>query len=409
MTRSLQLLLALLSIINCAASDEFKLHTKTFRVGPFPTSIAASDLNGDGIPEIITTNRGNLSDSSEEIPAGDQLSYLTADQPLEYISMPQLRAGFGPYAVEIVNIDARKAKDLVVVNFMATKNRDLTLLRNLGDNLFEPLDFTVPDENLQYLQRRDGVDKPIFTVPGLTALAVEDFDGDGYRDAVVTGWSSDIIAYFPGNIETYFSDPVITPVKGGPRDLIIHDFDNDGNKDLALVAYRTHEIVLMKGIGEGRFEEVNRFASRGKLPVSLAAGDMDGDGKTDLIVAHSHSDDSVVIFYQDIWFQFPLSQEILLAPDRRKLDFGIRDVYLVDVNQNGKLDIALACSFARKVVLLINSTAENASTASFKRETYSFKKGRPYALTSADFNLDGKPDLGVTLWDENRVAILLHR
>lgn len=409
MIRSFCFVFAVLWIVSDSFSDEFKIHSKTFRVGPFPTSIAADDLNGDGIPEIVTTNRGNLSDSSEEIPAGDQLSYLTAEDALEYVSLPQLRAGFGPYAVEIANIDARKAKDLVVVNFMATKNRDLTLLRNLGDNLFEPLDFSVPDEGLQYVQHRDGVDSPIFTVPGLTSLVVEDFDSDGYRDAVVTGWSSDIIAYFPGNLEKYFDDPIITSVRGGPRDLAVHDFDGDGKKDLAVAAYRTHEIVLLKGIGDGKFEEVNRFVSRGKLPASLAIGDMNGDGRADLVVGHSHSDDSVVIFYQDIWFQFPLAQEILLAPDRRKLEFGIRDVYLADTDQNGKLDIALACSFAQKVVLLVNSSADDAPMASFRRESYSFKKGRPHALTSADFDQDGKPDLGVTLWDENRVAILLHR
>lgn len=409
MTRSFNLILAALLMFSNAFSDEFRLHPKTFRVGPYPTSIAAADLNGDGIPEIITTNRGNLFDPSEEIPAGDQLSYLTANDLLEYRALPQLRTGFGPYAVEIVNIDALKAKDLVVVNFMATRNRDLTLLRNLGDNLFEPLDFGVLDTDLQYLQHRDGAGRPVFTTPGLTALAVEDFDGDGYRDAVVTGWSSDIIAYFPGVIKGYFSAPIISIVKGGPRDLVVHDFDGDGKKDLAVLAYRTHEVVMMKGIGKGRFEEVNRFVSRGMLPAAIALGDMNADGKLDLIVGHSHADDSIVIFFQDIRFQFPLAQEILLAPDRNKLEFGIRDVLLVDVNQDGELDIALACSVARQVVVLLNSSAAGASMASFKRENYSFKKGRPYALTSADFNRDGKPDLGVALWDENRVALLLHR
>jgi len=409
MIRLLLSTLTILAFSSTAFSDEFKLHPKTFRVGPFPTSIAAADLNGDDIPEIITTNRGHLSDPSEEIPAGDELSYLTADVPLEYTEIPRLKSGFGPYAVEIVNIDALKAKDLLVVNFMATINRDLTLLRNLGDNLFEPIHFGLKDDDLSYLQHTDGVGKPVFTVPGLTALAVEDFDNDGYRDVVATGWSSDIIAYFPGDIKGYFKTPITTDVKGSPRDLIIHDFDRDGKKDLAVLAYRTHEIVMMKGLGDGKFEEVNRFVSRGKLPISLAKGDMNDDGKLDLIVAHSHADDSIVIFYQDSPFHFSIAQEIQLAKDPNKVEIGIRDLLVADLNNNGKLDIALACSVAQQVIVLMNTTGKGASIAAFKREKYSFKKGRPYALTSSDFNLDDKPDLAVTLWDENKVAILLHR
>lgn len=409
MTRLLILTTLLLVLAQNALSEEFKLFDKSFRVGPYPTSIAAADLNGDEIPEIVVANRGHLSDPAEEIPAGDQISYLSATEPLAYSTLPPLRSGFGPYAVKIVNIDALKAKDLVVVNFMAARNRDLTLLRNLGDNLFEPLHYSVPDEELQYYQHHDGAGKPVFTVPGLTALAVDDFDGDGYRDAVTTGWSSDIIAYFPGHIDGYFEAPIITKISGGPRDLIIHDFDRDGKKDLAVLAYRTHEVVMLKGIDKGTFQEVNRFVSRGALPVSLALGDINGDDKQDLVVGHSHADDSAVIFYQDSAFQFPIAQEILMGQDRNKTEFGIRSVHLLDANQDGSMDIALAGSVAQKVVVLMNTRSGGASLPTFTRESYSFSKGRPYALTSADFNLDGKPDLAVTLWDENRVALLLHR
>jgi hypothetical protein len=392
-----------------APADEFKRHPKTIHVGPFPTSIAAGDLNGDTIPEIVTTNRGHLDDPAEEIPAGNYLSYLTATTPLEYTTQPQLRTGFGPYAIKLANIDALKAKDLVVVNFMATRNRDLTLLRNLGDNLFESIHFSVTDDELQYRQHNDGLGKPIFTTPGLTELVVEDFDGDGYRDVVATGWSSDILAYFPGTIEGYFGKPVITEMPGGPRDIVVHDFDHDGKKDLAVLAYSTHELVMLKSMGKGVFQEINRFVTRGKLPVSLAIGDMNGDGKEDLVVAHSHADDSAIIFYQDKSFQFSITQEIMLEPDRNKLEYGIRDVHIIDMNQDGMKDIALACSQAQQVVILLNSNTKGISGKAFKREKYTFKKGRPHALASADFNLDGKIDLAVTLWEENRIAFLLHR
>jgi hypothetical protein len=46
---------------------------------------------------------------------------------------------------------------------------------------------------------------------------------------------------------------------------------------------------------------------------------------------------------------------------------------------------------------------------SFKEERYAYKNGKPRALCIADFDEDGKPDLGVALWDANSVALLLGR
>ena len=159
-----------------AWADGFRFHPTTYRVGPYPISIAAGDLNGDGIPEIVTANRGALSDPSDERPAGDEISLLTtSDTKLDYESKPPLKSGFGPYAIAIANIDALKAPDIVAVNFMATKDRDLSLLRNIGEDLFEPHHFGIRDDGLDYVQRRDAVGSPLFTVPGLTALAVADF------------------------------------------------------------------------------------------------------------------------------------------------------------------------------------------------------------------------------------------
>jgi hypothetical protein len=61
------------------------------------------------------------------------------------------------------------------------------------------------------------------------------------------------------------------------------------------------------------------------------------------------------------------------------------------------------------VIVLINGLKKDAALATFTREVYSFKKGRPYALTAADLNGDQKADLAVALWEEDKVALLLHR
>lgn len=400
------------ALLLCTPSfaEGFSFHGTTFRVGPFPVDIVAADLNGDGILEIVTANRGHLSDPSEERPADDQLSYLLATEPMNYATQPQLRTGFGPYAIAVANIDALKAPDLVVVNFMAARDRDVTLLRNLGENLFEPQHFGVDDEALLYTQRRDGDNNPVFTVPGLTSVAVSDFDRDGYRDAIAAGWSSDVLVYFPGDLNAYFGTPTLISMEGSPRNIVLNDFDEDGNMDLAVTLYRTGEIALLQGDGKGGFEEVNRFSSRGALPTALAVEDFNGDGRRDIAVAHRHADDSVVVFYREKDFLFPVAQEISLGEDRKKIEAGIRDLEVADFNGDQKPDLAVSCSVSQKVVILTNTTdSSSAAIASFKRDSYSVKTGSPQALCAGDFNGDGRVDIAVTLWDENRVALLMGR
>ena len=390
-----------------SSEDTFKHHPTTLRIGANVTSIAAADLNGDGLPEIVTTNRGPLADPEEERPAHDQLSYLVAHGNLSYVAEPQLRSGFAPYCVTIANVDGFKALDLVVGNFMATRNRDLTLLRNLGSDLFEPIHFSVPDEELRYTKIRDGADRPVFTTPGVTSVAVHDMDGDGYRDAIATGWSSDVLIYFPGQIEGYFGKPVLTRAHGGPRDIAVADLDRDGVPDLVTVMYTTNEVVLWKGDGTGKFVEVNRFPSRGLLPHNVSVVDINNDKRLDIVVAHCHQDDSIVLFYGEGDFNFSVSQEILLGPNRGKLEYEIRDLVVGDFNGDGRADLAVACYKAGQVVVLRNRSSGPEIPQRYQREEYAFSRGKPRALCISDFNQDGKPDLGVGLWETNSVSLLL--
>jgi hypothetical protein len=392
-----------------AECETFVKHSRWVQVGPNPCAIVTADLNGDGLPEIVTADRGEMTDTREERPANDELSLLVAGPDLKYEKMPPLRAGFGPWCIAVANIDALKAPDLVVGSFHATRNRDLTLFRNLGATGFEPTTYSVPDAGLRYERVRDDDDRPIYATPGITAVAVRDINGDEYRDAVATGWSSSVIIVFPGHGETYFADPHAIDAPGGPRDLQLADFNADGKVDLVTTMYGTSEIALWKGDGAGQFAEVKRFPSRGPLPHKVRVADMNGDGRLDLIVSHCFSSDSIAIHFGDGDFSFEFSQEIEVGTDndRRVVQDEIRDVVTADFNNDGRMDIAAACFASSRVVVFMNEPQGNGMPVTMGREVYTYKDARPYALSSADLNLDGKPDLAVALWEANQVAFLL--
>lgn len=393
--------------VTSATGDVFKKHTKWFPVGPNPNGIVAADLNGDNLPDIVTANTGAMNDPRQERPANDEVSVLMAKGGLEYEPLPPLRADFAPYAIAVGNVDALKAPDLVVASFMAVAHKDLTLFRNTGQDVFESVNFTVPETTLSYNRMRDGEGAPIFTMPGLTSVVLADVNRDGSRDAIATGWSSDVLVVFPGVVNTYFGEPKLIPAPGGPRDVDAADLDGDGNIDLAVALYASSEVGLWKGNGAGGFDLATRFGSRGKLPSKIRLCDVNQDGKKDVIVSHCQADDSIVIFYGDGALSFSTSQEILLGKDRSILEHEIRDLLVTDLNQDGKPDIAAACHGSGQVIVLLNDSEGALLPQKFRQETYAYENAKPRALCVADFNQDGGTDMAVALWDANSVSLLL--
>ncbi len=234
---------------------------------------------------------------------------------------------------------------------------------------------------------------------------------DGYRDAIATGWSSDVIVQFPGHPEKYFADPIITSLAGGPRDLVLEDLDGDGALDLAVTLYNSDEIAILKGSGTGKFDLIDKISARGKMPQRIRAADVNGDRRRDLVVSYAQSDDCVVLFYGDGNFRFEMSQEIRLGADRFRRDVGVQDIVIRDFNADDKADIALACSDAGAVILLRNASDGKSLPLKFEQEVFPFDGGAPHALAAEDISIprDGRPDLAVALWGADSIALLINQ
>ena len=128
-----------------------------------------------------------------------------------------------------------------------------------------------------------------------------------------------------------FSPAVNYPAGTGPQEVVTADFNNDGRLDLAVANSTSDNVSVLLGNGNGTFQAAKNSAA-GDNPLSIAVGDFNADGKLDLAAANGGTTGvSVMRGNGDGTFQAPSTIDIGSDP---------RSVAVGDFNGDGKLDIA---------------------------------------------------------------------
>ena len=111
------------------------------------------------------------------------------------------------------------------------------------------------------------------------SITVADLDQDGRQDLVVPSSSHVTILY--GRPLGEFGGRLDIATGGTGRTVAVADFDNDSKLDLA-VSRKANPIAILRGTGTGGFHPAT-FVTVGAFVDGLAAGDVDHDGKTDVV------------------------------------------------------------------------------------------------------------------------------
>ncbi len=131
-----------------------------------------------------------------------------------------------------------------------------------------------------------GVPRQIATdIGGCAAsrLAAADVNKDGHLDVVILCNGAYSITLL-GNGDGTFQPPVGTTLPGSPNALVLADFNGDGLPDLAVALTASPGFAVLPNTGGGHFGTAQTFTvpSTGYVRPDFAAGDFNGDGKTDL-------------------------------------------------------------------------------------------------------------------------------
>jgi hypothetical protein len=335
-------------------------------VGP-AKNLAVGDIDGANGPDLAYTTSGTGSNKVELLrnrgdgTFGPVTRYLTAPAPSD-----------DPRALALMRFDRGPTTDLMIAGSIG-----LTLRLGGGDGTFGALaasglpgeDLAVEDLNgdgAQDAVLTQAVQRTIAVLPGRgdgklelqrlvtgdarhwpRAVAIADVNADQRPDFVVGDEDESSVATYVGGVTLFINRPSgyvrsYLPYRlGGPNDLAVADFNEDGIPDIAVSNdpwFTTSVVSLLRGTGGGS------FAAPITLPVSggahgVAVADFNADGHRDIAVA---SDDTSVVSVLagrgdgsfDAVKTFPVGPGA----------FNPHDLATADINRDGAVDLVSSSS-----------------------------------------------------------------
>jgi uncharacterized repeat protein (TIGR01451 family) len=371
------LLLAVLPMrVEAVDSALFSPYTAV-ATGSWPEAVQVGDVNGDGLADVV------LITSSYFDPAHDFKLFVFLQQPDGQLAPPVLHSMKSTYpgaqSVQIGDVNGDGRQDIVLGNASSME---------------------------VLLQQPDGTLAPsvVYATTMARLIRIGDVNNDGRVDVVGLDWGSNNVAVFLQTAGGTLSPAVMyNAPHGGYNDLDLGDVNGDGLADIVVMSGQgllPNVVVLTQAAAGGFNPPVSYSVASGALTQGVAVGDVNGDGRNDIVVTYGGNKplSKIGVFYQNAagGLNPAISFDSLDAPE---------SVDIADVNRDGRADIIVLHGGWTKAGVYL----QNADGSLQAEELYFIPYAtsyQPQGLAVGDFNGDRVPDIAIADYNHGLVTLL---
>ncbi len=352
--------------------------------GQLPAQILSAELNGDGLDDLVVRNAG---DGTLSVYLGTTLNqggltgpYNPQFLPPSFLAPVILTTGLGVSDVAAVDTTGSGILDLVVTNQVTGQ---VSILRNQGNGTFTAPTIYRAGAGISSIDESGGSPE-VLSLEDTAGVAAGSLIAGGPTDLVTINPGSNMLDVLEGLGQGRFANPVASPTQEPARVIRLADFNQDGILDLAILTANGVDIEL--GNGHGGFLPPVVYDA-GTDPDGLAIADINHDGNPDLLVSNPLGDLLVLLGQGNGTFEpyRNTNQTITLA--------------VAGLTGNGSKDVIYADQGLDRVVV------DYGASGSTVLDNQSTGLLDPGAVTLADLNGDGIPDLIVANSGSNNVLI----
>lgn len=242
------------------------------------------------------------------------------------------------------------------------------------------------------------------------AMASADFDGDGKIDLAASSVVDKKVSIFrntstPGAIS--FAAKVDISCTDAPFNLSAGDLDGDGKPDIVVVNNTANSVSVYRNTGTPGTIAFAPVVNLGTAlsPFHCAIGDADGDGKADLFVSNNFSNSVSIFRNTGTPGTIGFGAAVNINTGAATSPYGI---LLADLDGDGKLDASVAVYNSGTATTngLVYKNASTPGALSFSlAAVLSGGLNEAYFMTAGDINGDGKPDVAFALANQNKTKL----
>ena len=348
----------------------------------FARDVAMADLNRDRAPDLVFAVQDYKGEPGGVLVYWGSESGYSADASLWL-------EGLGSVALIAADLNGDGWPDLAVANETAPG-----VDADAGGVAVTPIPSYV------YWGASEGFDPERRTeLPGWRARGIEaaDLDRDGHPDLILSNQAGHASFIYWGSADGFRPDlrTALPTLAAGASTAA--DLNGDGYRDLVFANEKSDESYDVSSTiywnGPGGFDPSRRLDLPTRGALSVASGDLDGDGKGDLAFAQS-KDGYASNNAPNAYIYWGRPEGDYSPEDRWTLPYsGLSAANIADLDRDGWADLVLAGQ-----IDILWGTPDGLS----RTETTHLPTRRGFSVVVADFNRDGYLDLSLSEWTHGR-------